>query len=61
MSVWRGQVVVLTGASLGIGAEVAHALATQSARLVLAARDVARPQDVAEMCRRHGTAREVMP
>lgn len=61
MSVWRGQVVVLTGASLGIGADVAHTLATESARLVLAARDVARLQEVAEMCRRHGTDVEVVP
>jgi len=60
MSVWRGQVVVLTGASLGIGAEVAHALAAESARLVLAARDVARLEEVAEMCRRHGADVEVV-
>jgi short-subunit dehydrogenase len=61
MSVWRGQVVVLTGASLGIGAEVAHVLAAESARLVLAARDVARLQEVAEQCRRHGADVEVVP
>ena len=60
MSVWRGQVVVVTGASLGIGADVAHTLAAESARLVLAARDAGRLQDVAEMCRRHGAEVEVM-
>lgn len=61
MSVWRGQVVVLTGASLGIGAEVAHVLAAESAQLVLAARDVERLQGVAELCRRHGADVEVVP
>lgn len=61
MSVWRGQVVVLTGASLGIGADVAHTLAAQGARLALAARDVARLQEVAEACRRHGTEIDVVP
>lgn len=61
MSVWRGQVVVLTGASLGIGAEAAHVLAADGARLVLAARDVERLWEVAEMCRRHGADVEVVP
>lgn len=60
MSVWRGQVVVLTGASLGIGADVARVLATESARLVLAARDVDRLQEVAELCRGHGADVEVL-
>ncbi len=61
MSVWRGQVVVLTGASLGIGAEVARVLAAKQAKLVLAARNVERLQGVAESCRRHGADVEVVP
>lgn len=61
MSVWRGQVVVLTGASLGIGAETARVLAAAGARLVLAARDEARLQEVADTCRRHGTDVDVVP
>lgn len=61
MSVWRGQVVVLTGASLGIGAETARMLAAAGARLVLAARDEARLQEVADTCRRHGADVEVVP
>jgi len=60
VSVWRGQVVVVTGASLGIGAEVAHTLAADCARLVLAARDVERLEEVAEKCRRHGAEVEVV-
>lgn len=60
MSVWRGQVVVLTGASLGIGAEVAHTLAAAGARLVLAARDEARLDAVAARCRTAGAEVEVV-
>jgi len=56
VSAWRGQVVVLTGASLGIGAEVARTLAGQGARLVLAARDAGRLQVVADACRLVGAA-----
>ncbi len=60
MSAWRGQAVVLTGASLGIGAEVARALAGQGARLVLAARDEGRLQAVADACRALGADVEVV-
>ena len=60
MSAWRGQVVVLTGASLGIGAEVARTLARRGARLVLAARDAARLQVVADACRREGVEVELV-
>lgn len=60
MSAWRGQVVVLTGASLGIGAEVARTLAGHGARLVLAARDEARLQAVADACRVPGADVEVV-
>ncbi|MHB1313225.1 MAG: SDR family oxidoreductase [Gemmatimonadaceae bacterium] len=61
MSAWRGQVVVLTGASLGIGAEVARTLAAQGARLVLAARDAGRLEAVADACRQLGADVEAVP
>ena len=54
MSVWRGQVVIVTGASLGIGADVARTLAAAGSRLVIAARDAARLQAVADECRARG-------
>lgn len=60
MSAWRGQVVVLTGASLGIGADVARTLAGHGARLVLAARDAARLQEVGDACRAQGAEVEVV-
>jgi len=60
VSAWRGQVVVLTGASLGIGAEVARTLAGNGARLVLAARDAARLQAVADACRALGADVELV-
>jgi short-subunit dehydrogenase len=60
VSAWRGQVVVLTGASLGIGADVARTLAGYGARLVLAARDAARLQEVADRCRQQGAEVEVV-
>ena len=59
MSAWHGQVVVLTGASRGIGAEVACTLAGHGARLVLAARDAARLEDVAGLCRKQVAEVEV--
>jgi NAD(P)-dependent dehydrogenase (short-subunit alcohol dehydrogenase family) len=51
MSVWRDQVVILTGASLGIGAEAARMLAAQGARLVLCGRDAERLDHVCAECR----------
>ncbi len=41
MATYNGQVIVLTGASQGIGKALALALAPQKAKLVLAARDEA--------------------
>ncbi len=42
-----GQVIIITGASLGIGAATAKLLATQGARLVLAARSVDKLEQLA--------------
>jgi len=50
-SPFRGQVVIVTGASSGIGRELARQLARQGAKLVLAARRVERLQALAEECR----------
>lgn len=47
-------VVVVTGASSGIGAATSLALARRGARLVLAARGERALRDVAERCRRRG-------
>jgi short-subunit dehydrogenase len=59
MNEWRGQVVIITGASLGIGAEVARTLARAGARLVLTARDVTRLESIAAECRAAGAEVEV--
>ena len=53
-ALYEGKVVVLTGASVGIGRALALELARQHPRLVLAARDEARLQEVAEECRAAG-------
>lgn len=51
---FRENVVVLTGASSGIGTELAYQLASQGAWIALAARDAARLERVAERCRELG-------
>jgi short-subunit dehydrogenase len=51
---YSGKVIVLTGASQGIGKALALALAPQKPTLVLAARDEVALQSVAEQCRRLG-------
>lgn len=50
-SEFRGNVVVITGASAGIGLEVARQLSQAGAKLVLAARDPALLESAAEACR----------
>lgn len=60
MSKWRGQVVVVTGASLGIGAELARTLAANGAKLVLAARDATRLARIAAECQGVGADVEVV-
>jgi short-subunit dehydrogenase len=51
---FRDNVVVLTGASAGIGRQLALQLAAQGARLVLAARDPAKLDETAAECRALG-------
>ncbi len=51
---YAGKVVVITGASAGIGRALALELAPQRPRLVLAARDRARLEEVAAACRARG-------
>lgn len=57
----RDNVVIITGASRGIGAELARQLAAQGARLALAARDEAALESVADECRQRGATVEVIP
>jgi short-subunit dehydrogenase len=52
----RNKVVVITGASKGIGAELARQLAAKGARLVLAARGAQELEDVAQQCRERGAS-----
>ena len=51
----RGKVVVLTGASSGLGRAAAIEFARKGAKLVLAARGLAALQDVAALCRGAGS------
>ena len=60
MDIWRDQVVVITGASLGIGADTARSLAAQGARLVLSGRDAERLDQVAASCRAAGVPVEAV-
>ncbi|WP_434458301.1 SDR family oxidoreductase [Stutzerimonas urumqiensis] len=56
-----GALVVITGASSGIGRAAAEAFAGRGARLVLAARDGAALDDVVEACGRLGAAALAVP
>lgn len=60
-SSWKDNVVVLTGASRGIGREMALQLAAQGARLALAARGGEELEELAEECRRRGGAAVAIP
>ena len=58
---FRGRVVIVTGASHGIGADVATQLAAQGAKLVLAARRAAELEQTATLCRVAGAEALVVP
>ena len=51
---FSGNVVVLTGASSGIGRELTLQLAQQGALLALASHNVEQLQEVADLCRQRG-------
>ena len=58
----KGKVAVVTGASRGIGAAIAEALAEEGCRMVLAARSVDRLEEVAAyLTGRHGNAVLTIP
>jgi short-subunit dehydrogenase len=61
MSVFAGKVIVLTGASEGIGRAFALALAAQRPKLVLAARNRDRLESLATECRALGAEAHVVP
>lgn len=56
-----GKVIVVTGASQGIGRALSLELAAQRPRLVLAARDAAALETVASACRDRGAEALVVP
>ena len=58
---FAGQVVLVTGASSGIGAELARQFAAEGARVALAARDAVRLESVAAECRAAGAEALVVP
>lgn len=61
MTTFEGQVILLTGASSGIGAELARQFAAAGGRLALVARDAARLEAVAAACRATGGEALVIP
>ena len=58
---WAHHVIVITGASSGIGKALAYRLAPQSPKLVLVARDQVRLGEVADSCERLGATTLVIP
>lgn len=58
---FRGQVVIVTGASSGIGRSLALRLASQGAKVALAARRMERLELVAEECHQHGGKALIVP
>ncbi len=51
---FAGKTILLTGATAGIGREIALRVATERPRLLLAARDGERLAEVAQLCRQRG-------
>lgn len=60
-SPWRGRTALVVGASRGIGAETARAFAREGARVVLASRDTAALEKVAEEIGAEGGSAAVQP
>ncbi|MBD1846757.1 SDR family oxidoreductase [Cyanobacteria bacterium FACHB-63] len=58
---FQNQVVIITGASSGIGEELAYQLATQQARLVLASPETEKLEAVASRCREQGGEALIVP
>ncbi len=58
---WEHQVIIITGASAGIGKALAYALAPQGPKLVLVARDRTRLEEVAVVCEGLGATTLVVP
>lgn len=58
---WSQQVIIITGASAGIGKALAYRLAPESPNLVLVARDQVRLREVADTCERLGATTLVIP
>ena len=58
---WAHHVIVITGASSGIGKALAYLLAPQSPQLVLVARDGKRLEEVAKHCETLGASTLVVP
>jgi short-subunit dehydrogenase len=54
MQTFKDNVVILTGASYGIGEQIAYQLADQGAKLALAARSADKLENVAVECRKRG-------
>jgi NAD(P)-dependent dehydrogenase (short-subunit alcohol dehydrogenase family) len=60
-NVFQDEVVIVTGASAGIGQAIALQLAEQGAALAIASRRVERLEQVAQKCRAHGSQVLVVP
>ena len=58
---FRDQVVIVTGASAGIGRSLAMILASQGAKVIIAARRADRLEEIAEQCRPGGSDVLVVP
>lgn len=59
--IWAHHVIIITGASSGIGKALAYLLAPQSPQLVLVARDGNRLEEVAKHCEALGASTLVVP